>query len=163
MGNMFLLDRPWRVPVRISRFAVKEEAFDPNNPQGSFVLANGKPVLRQTQYLYPKREKTQEEIQVAIEPYLKLAKAGAVLVTPCISPAEKEMVQTAYKENRAVVMLCFQGFDKYYHPSKAHYDACARGLLLQLAPWKYDSGREMRKAQCEELNSMAFRFAGLMF
>lgn len=162
MGNMFLLDRPWRVPVRISRYAVTEEAFNPYAPQSSFVLANGKPVLRRTQYLFPRREKTQEEIQAAIEPYLKLARAGAVLVTPCISPAEKEVVQAAYKENRAVVMLSFQGFGKYYHPSKAHYDACARGLLLQLAPWKFDPGREMRKAQCEELNGMAFRFAGLI-
>lgn len=126
------------------------------------VEVKGKPVLRRTQYLFPRREKTQEEIQAAIEPYLKLARAGAVLVTPCISPAEQEVVQAAYKENRAVVMLSFQGFGKYYHPSKAHYDACARGLLLQLAPWKFDPGREMRKAQCEELNGMAFRFAGLI-
>ena len=162
IGNMFLLDRPWKVPVRISRFAVDEEAFNPYAPQSSFVLANGKPVLRRTQYMFPRREKTQEEIQAAIEPYLKLARAGAVLVTPCISPAEKEVVQAAYKENRVVVMLCFQGFGKYYHPTKAHYDACARGLLLQLAPWKFDPGREMRKAQCEELNSMAFRFAGIL-
>lgn len=163
IGNMFLLERPWRVAVRISRFAVREEAFNPYNPEGSFTLENGKQVLRRTQYLFPRREKTQEEIQDAIQPYLKLARAGAVLVTPCISPAEKEVVQAAYKENLHVVMLCYQGFDKYYHPSKAHYDACARGLLLQLAPWRYDPGREMKKLQCEELNGMAFRFAGISF
>lgn len=161
IGNMFLLDKPWHLPVRISRFAVKEEAFNPYNPEGSFILENGKRVLRRTQYLFPRREKTQEEIQNAIQPYLKLAKAGAVLITPCISPAEKEVVQAAYKENMHIVMLCHQGFDRYYHPSKAHYDACARGILLQLAPWKYDPGRELRKQLCEELNDMAFRFAGL--
>lgn len=139
----------------------KYMAFNPYNPEGSFILENGKRVLRRTQYLFPRREKTQEEIQNAIQPYLKLAKAGAVLITPCISPAEKEVVQAAYKENMHIVMLCHQGFDRYYHPSKAHYDACARGLLLQLAPWKYDPGRELRKQLCEELNDMAFRFATL--
>lgn len=161
IGNMFLLEKPWRMPVRISRFAVEEEAFNPHDPEGSFVPGNDKHVLRRTRYAYPKREKTQEEIQAAMEPYLKSARAGAVLVTPCISPAEQEVVQTAYKEGLAVVMLSFQGFNRYYHPSKAHYDACARGLLLQLAPWSYDPARKISKAKCEELNDLAFRLAFL--
>lgn len=161
IGNMFLLYRPWRVPVRISRFAVEEEAFDPYDPEGSFVTVNDKRVLRKTRYLYPKREKTPEEIAAAIAPYLQIAKAGAVLVTPCISPGEQEVVQAAYKENKPVVMMCFNGFSPCYHPSAAHYDACSRGILLQLAPWRYDPGRKMTKDLCEELNEMAFRFSGL--
>lgn len=162
IGNMFLLDRPWRVPVRISRFAVEEEALDPHAPETSFVTVGGKRMLRKTKYLYPRREKTKEEIEAAMAPYLQLAKAGAVLVTPCISPAEQEVVQAAYKENLPVVMMSFNGFNRYYHPSKAHYDACSRGILLQLAPWRYDPGRKMSKALCEELNELAFRFASLL-
>lgn len=159
IGNMFLLDRPWRVPVRISRYAVEEEAFDPFDPEGSFITVGGKRVLRTTRYLYPKREKTKEEIEAAMAPYIQLSKAGAVLVTPCISPGEQEVVQAAYKENKPVVMMSFNGFSRYYHPSEAHYDACSRGILLQLAPWSYDPGRKMTKALCEELNDLAFRFA----
>lgn len=161
IGNMFLLDRPWRVPVRISRYAVEEEAFDPHNPERSFITVNGKKVLRKTRYLYPKREKTPEEIAAAMVPYLQIAKAGAVLVTPCISPGEQQVVQAAYAENLPVVMMCFNGFSAGYHPSKAHYDACSRGLLLQLAPWRYDPGRKMSKPLCEALNDMAFRFSFL--
>lgn len=160
IGNMFLLDRPFKVPVRISRFAVEEEAFCPDNIEGSFVMVNGKKTLRGARYVLPRREKTQEEILTAVESYLKLARAGAVLVTPCISPAEQEVVQAAYKEGLPVVMLSFNGFDKYYHPSKAHYDACAKGILLQLAPWRYDPGRKLSKQLCEELNAMAMLFAG---
>lgn len=161
IGNMFLLDRPWRVAVRISRFAVEEEAFNPDAPETSFYEVEGHRVLRQAHYAFPRREKTAEEVSAAIEPYLKLARKGAVLVTPCISPAEQEVVQAAYKEGLPVVMMCFNGFSRYYHPTKAHYDACARGILLQLAPWRYDPGRKMTKPLCEELNRLAFRFAGL--
>lgn len=161
MGNMFLLERPWRVAVRISRFAVEEEAFDPNDPEGPFYNLEGTKVLRQARYAFPRREKTTEEVQTAIEPYLRLARKGAVLVTPCISPAEQEVVQAAYKEGLPVVMMSFNGFNRYYHPTKAHYDACARGILLQLAPWRYDPGRKMTKVLCEELNGLAFRFAGI--
>lgn len=162
IGNMFLLYRPWRIPVRISRFAVEEEAFIPNNIEGSFVMVNGAKTLRAARYKHPRREKTQEEILAAIEPYLRLARAGAVLVTPCISPAEQEVVQAAYKEGLPVVMMSFNGFNQYYHPAKAHYDACARGILLQLAPWRYDPGRKMTKWLCDELNMLAMRFAGAM-
>lgn len=161
IGNMFLLDRPWKVPMRISRFSVEEEAFDPYNPEKSFVQMGNQRVLRHARYVSPRREKTAEEIKAAIEMYLSLARAGAVLVTPCISPAELQVVQVAYKEGLPVVMLSFKGFSRYYHPSKAHYDACAGGLLLQLAPWRYDPSREMRKQLCEELNDMAMRLADL--
>lgn len=161
IGNMFLIDRPWRVPVRISRFAVEEEAFDPQKPEASFYEQNEQKILREAHYVFPRREKTAEEVQVAIETYLKLARKGAVLVTPCISPAEQQVVQAAYKEGLPVIMMSFNGFNKYYHPTKAHYDACARGILLQLAPWRYDPGRKMTKPLCEELNQLAFRFAGV--
>ena len=161
IGNMFLLSRPWKVPVRISRFAVEEEAYDPSLSEECFYDLHGTKVLRQARYAFPRRDKTPEEIKAAIEPYLKLARKGAVLVTPCISPAEQEVVQAAYKEGLPVVMMSFNGFNRYYHPTKAHYEACAKGLLLQLAPWRYDPSRKMTKVLCEELNGLAFRFAGV--
>lgn len=137
IGNMFLLNRPVRVAVRISRFATDAEG----------------------NYLYPKRLKTNEEIEEAIKPYLKQARSNAVLVTPCISPAEKAVVEAAYKEGLPVIMFCPNGFSEGYHPSGQHYEACANGLLLQLAPWSYDPSRKLTKVMCEELNDMAREFA----
>ena len=139
IGNMFLLQRPKRLAVRISRFATDAEG----------------------RYLLPRRLKTEDEIQQAIAPFLEQARHGTVLVTPCISPSEKAVVDAAYRENLPVIMLCPQGFSQGYHPSRAHYDACSRGLLLQLAPWPYDPQRKLTKPLCETLNDMARRFADL--
>lgn len=137
IGNMFLLDRPVRVAVRISRFATDAEG----------------------NYLYPKRLKTDEEIEEAIKPYLKQAQSNAVLVTPCISPAEKAIVEAAYKEGLPVIMFCPNGFSEGYHPSDFHYEACSNGILLQLAPYKYDPNRKLSKPICEELNDMTREFS----
>lgn len=137
IGNMFLLDRPVRVAVRISRFATDAEG----------------------NYLYPKRLKTDEEIEEAIKPYLKQARSNAVLVTPCISPAEKAIVEAAYKEGLPVIMFCPNGFSEGYHPSDFHYEACSNGILLQLAPYKYDPNRKLSKPICEELNDMTREFS----
>lgn len=137
IGNMFLLQRPRRVAVRISRFAT--------DAQGG--------------YLQPRRIKTDEEVQTAIEPYLRAARSGAVLVTPCISPSEKAVVEAAYQESLPVIMFCPYGFSEGYHPSKMHYEACARGILLQLSYLPYDPNRVLTKVLCEQLNDMARAFS----
>lgn len=151
IGNMFLLSRPYRVQVRISRYATDPNySRDPLHPQD---------LEGHTHYLHPRREKTLEEIEASIQPYLQLARSGAVLITPCISPAEQAVVQAAYKEGLAVVMFSFCGFNRYYHPSAHHYDACAQGLLLQICPWRYDPERKMTKPLCEYLNNLAHLFS----
>lgn len=172
VGNMFLLERPWRVQVRISRYAtVKRGTLDPEHgtlnlghgtlEAGCKMLDSGHPadVYGKTEYIYPKREKTEEEIQEAIQPFLAFARKGAVLVTPCISPAEKAVVEAAYNEGLPVIMFCPNGFSEGYHPSGQHYEACANGLLLQLAPWSYDPSRKLTKVMCEQLNNMAREFS----
>jgi len=137
IGNMFLLNRPRRIAVRISRFATDN---------------NGN-------YLLPKRLKTEAEISESIQPYLNQARHNTVLVTPCISPAEQAVVEAAYKGNLPVIMLCPYGFSQGYHPSQKHYDACSKGMLLQLAPWPYDPQRKLTKDLCESLNEMARKFS----
>ncbi len=144
-GNMFLLERPWRVAVRISRFATVDNGT--------------RDVAGQTHYLYPRRLKTEAEVAASLQPYLHLARNGAVLITPCISPAEQALVQAAYAERLPVIMLVARGFSAAYHPSKAHYDACAAGLLLQISPWRYDPCRQLTKELCEMLNGFAAQLA----
>ncbi len=145
-GNMFLLQRPWREEVRISRFATIDNSK--------------RDIAGQTQYVLPRRLKTEEEVTASLLPYLRMARKGAVLITPCISPAEQALVQAAYAENLPVIMLSARGFSEGYHPSRAHYDACARGLLLQICPWRYNPERKFSKEVCELLNGFAARLAG---
>lgn len=139
MGNMFLLDWPWRIPVRISRYATDADGI----------------------YLLPKRIKTEEEVAESIRPYLAEAERGAVLVTPCISPAEQALVQAAYQRGLRVIMLCLNGFSPYYKPSGPHIDACFRGLLLQISPWSYNPNRQCTKSVCEMLNTLAAQLCSI--
>lgn len=148
LGNMFLLDKPEKLQVRISRFAVDAKC-----------LVNGLEPLKPT-YLLPKREKTEEEIQVAVRAYLGYARKGAVLVTPAISPGEKAIVKAAYEEGLFVIRLLLRGMSEVHKPDGASIDACAKGLLLELAPWEYDPTRKYTKETCEALNAIAGKIAG---
>jgi len=143
LGNMFLLQRPVKLQVRISRYVVEadclEYGLEPRFPR----------------YVLPKREKSEEDILKAIEPYLRRARKGAVLVTPAISPAEKQIVQAAYSQGLCVIHLLLQGMSEMHKPDGGHIDACAAGLLLELDPWGYDPTRKYTKPTCEALNDIA--------
>ena len=84
------------------------------------------------------------------------ARQGAVMVSPFISPDEKEVMQVLLKENSPFILLTDNGFRDYYKPTDILFDACAAGRLLILSPWSYDSGkRHISRADCVALNAMA--------
>lgn len=84
------------------------------------------------------------------------ARQGAVMVSPFISPDEKQVMQVLQKERHPFVLLTDNGFRDYYKPTDALFDACAEGRLLILSPWPYDGGkRHITRADCMTLNEMA--------
>lgn len=84
------------------------------------------------------------------------AREGTVLVSPFISPDEKQVMHVLLKEQRPFILLTDNGFRDYYKPSDFLFDACAEGRLLILSPWPYDEGkRHISRADCVALNSMA--------
>ena len=84
------------------------------------------------------------------------ARQGAVMVSPFISPDEKEVMQVLLKEKSPFILLTDNGFRDYYKPTDILFDACAAGRLLILSPWSYDSGkRHISRADCVALNAMA--------
>ncbi len=84
------------------------------------------------------------------------ARQGEVMVSPFISPDEKQVLQVLQREQHAVILLADNGFRDYYKPSDALFDDCAAGRLLILSPWPYDSGkRHISRADCITLNAMA--------
>ena len=88
------------------------------------------------------------------------ARQGAVMVSPFISPDEKEVMQVLLKEKSPFILLTDNGFRDYYKPADALFDACAAGRLLILSPWSYDSGkRHISRADCVALNAMAEEIA----
>lgn len=84
------------------------------------------------------------------------ARKGAVMVSPFISPHEKQVMQVLLDEQWPFICLTDNGFRDYYKPSDALFDACAAGRVLLLSPWQYDAGkRHISRADCVALNNMA--------
>ena len=84
------------------------------------------------------------------------ARKGAVMVSPFISPQERQVMNVLLHEQRPFVLLADNGFRDYYKPADELFDACAAGRLLILSPWPYDEGkRHISRTECVALNTMA--------
>ena len=84
------------------------------------------------------------------------ARKGAVMVSPFISPYEKQVMEVLLREKFPFILLTDNGFREYYKPTDALFDACAAGRVLILCPWKYDAGkRHISREDCLALNMMA--------
>lgn len=102
------------------------------------------------------RRLTEEQIAEKQEWWLQQARAGAVLVSPCISRGEKTVMRAAFNEGLPVIVLQENGFTDLAKPGGLRMDACARGQLLLLAPWEHHNERlTIRRDQCLALNEMA--------
>ena len=78
------------------------------------------------------------------------------MVSPFISPDEKQVMQVLLQEQRPLILLADNGFRDYYKPADYLFDACAAGRLLILSPWPYDAGkRHISREDCVALNAMA--------
>jgi hypothetical protein len=91
------------------------------------------------------------------------ARKGVVVVSPFISPQEKQVMQVLLQEQLPFILLADNGFREYFKPADALFDACAAGRVLILSPWPYDAGkRHITRADCVILNNMAEEFCKAM-
>jgi REP element-mobilizing transposase RayT len=91
------------------------------------------------------------------------ARKGVVMVSPFISPQEKQVMHVLINEEHPFILLADNGFRDYYKPSDALFDACAAGRVLILSPWPYDADkRHISRADCVSLNNMAEEFCRII-
>ena len=91
------------------------------------------------------------------------ARRGTVMVSPFISPKEKEVQTVLLAEKHPFIVLADNGFREYYKPADALFDACASGCVLILSPWSYDANkRHISRADCMALNTMAEEICHLL-
>ena len=84
------------------------------------------------------------------------AHQGTVMVSPFISPKEKEIMVVLLAEEHPIILLADNGFRDYYKPSDGLFDSVAAGRVLILSPWEYDAEkRHISRADCVALNNMA--------
>lgn len=106
------------------------------------------------------RNLTEEQIQAEVEHYMSLARGGAVLVSPFISPAEKAVYEAAYKERLPIIRIVNRGLDgKFIYPTGRDLQGCSAGFLLVLAPYADYSAEtaetRITRSQCLDMNGYA--------
>ena len=102
------------------------------------------------------RRLTDEQIAEKEEEWLEQARSGAVLVSPCISKGEKQVMRAAFEEGLPIIVLQENGFTDLAKPGGRRMEACARGQLLLLAPWEHHNERlTIRRDQCLALNELS--------
>ena len=90
------------------------------------------------------------------EYFLDRGEAGGVLVSPCISQGEKQIARAALDAGLPLIVILENGFPPMYKPPGKYFEACAKGLLLMLAPWPHHNERRtITRNQCLQLNEMA--------
>lgn len=124
-GNRFLLDKPYRVAVRVSRSA------------------------------------TPEEITAKKAFFLEAIRQDAVLISPFISPGEKEMVAYAIEQGGSVIVLKHDGFPPLYKPSGTYFDLCAQGRFLILSCAEHTGQKQpLTREACLQMNGWCSAIAG---
>lgn len=81
---------------------------------------------------------------------------GGVLVSPFVSPREKEAREMARDYGGKLIVLKENGFPEVFKPYGWEFDYCIQGKLLLLAPWPFHyEKKRITRDQCLSLNSMA--------
>lgn len=102
------------------------------------------------------RSLSKDEIESECRRYLNMACRGAVLVSPCISPGEKEVMRRAFDAGYPTIVLIENGFAPMQKPNGRQFDACSQGRLLLIAPWPHHNDkRRITREQCNFLNDLA--------
>ncbi len=106
------------------------------------------------------RNLTEEQIKSEVEHYLAIARSGAVLVSPFISPAEKAVFEACYSERLRMIHIVNRGLDgRFIYPSGRDLEGCSEGFMLVLAPYPDYSAEtaeaRISRAQCLDMNAYA--------
>ena len=108
------------------------------------------------------RKMTENEIETATARFLMMAQRGAVLVSPCISPGEKNVMDIIQAAGFPFILLLENGFSPFWKPGGEMFNTCASGQVLLVAPWPYHSDRHtITRDQCNRLNDLAALIASL--
>jgi REP element-mobilizing transposase RayT len=94
--------------------------------------------------------------------WMECASNRGVLISPFISPAEKEIRRAAIAAGGCIIHLQNEGFEPRFKPAKADFELCSQGRLLILAPWPDNLRRcKVSRSQALAMNALAANLASL--
>jgi hypothetical protein len=153
IGNRHLLERPLH-QVQCSRRFLAYRRIP--KPGGGLKIARddaGEPIVESATPEYAER----------LDAALAAAAHGAVIISPGISDGERQIAREALKRGLPLVTLQNKGFAPLQKPSGRHFDACAEGRLLMMAPaaWPYTTQEKpMTRFDATALNRICQWLAG---
>lgn len=102
------------------------------------------------------RSLTPEETISRERAWSETVRSKGVLVSPFISPGEKELFRHAVEGGAAIIHILPNGFPERFKPSGREFELCADGRLLLIAPVEYDTRRAVvSREQCLAMNELA--------
>lgn len=88
--------------------------------------------------------------------WLTCALNGGVLVSPFISPAEKQIRDKALELGGRLIIIRNEGFEERFKPLGREFELCSEGRLLLIAPWPDQLLRAtVTRSQALQMNSLA--------
>ncbi len=87
---------------------------------------------------------------------------GTVMVSPFISPGEKEIARMVMEqEYGSLILIKPDGFPPVYKPSGAYFDLCAKGRLLVLSPFPCTGRKQpLTRERCSQMNQWVAEMCG---
>ena len=114
-----------------------------------------KPELKQ---VHVRRIWTEGERQAYARECREAVAHGAVLLSPFISPYERDIMNEALKAGGQIVKVEYEGFIERLHPKGRWHDLCAEGRVLFITEAGSAAHREkISRADCCRLNEVAER------
>ena len=102
------------------------------------------------------RRLSDQELEGRVSIFLAESKAGAVLVSPSISPGEKRVMRAAFDAGFPTVIIMPNGFSQMTKPHGEQFYACASGHLLMLSAWGHSNERiNLSADMCHQMNLIA--------
>ena len=102
------------------------------------------------------RSLSPDEIEKRKDMFLQEGHNGAILVSPCISPGEKQITTAALAQSIPLIVFLLNGFPPFFKPAPRYLEACAEGRLLMLAPFPYQNEKlQNMRQRCLQLNAYA--------
>ena len=89
----------------------------------------------------------------------ELAREGAVLVSPAISPGEKRALAAALRAGGRAIHVENRPIDRFYKPGPARLAALKDGRFLAVSPIPAGNKRKLDRPLCEALNACAREIA----
>ena len=94
---------------------------------------------------------------------LKEVAGGAVIISPFISPGEKEIALSILNADYGdVILMNPNGLGPCFRPKGKYFDLCAKGRLLILSAFPYTAQETpLTKEVCERMNAWCQTIAGV--